>query len=308
MRNIYSLAAFMTLVAAAAAQPIGVTPTLTGFLHDNGARALRPIVGIPGSAFIGHAVVNDLDAAWPSPGNDAAIAIRGEETLLITGLRSPEPLQHDMRFLAHPSNVIWNSAGNVAAILAADGKSIQRVMLRRDGVLADPVEPLTYLGSIGEIAISSSGHVALATAEGIHVLRSGSAPELVVNRPALSLTFYADDRLYASTEDSLLQIHLGSNSIESAATETRIAVLRAAPKANGLFGIDAASRKVFVFNLDGSVRSELSLDDVPLTLTPLQDNSVFVLNGIEETKPVMVLKASLDPSFYFVPAEKLNVP
>jgi hypothetical protein len=296
------------IVATAGAQFIAVTPTLTGYLHDRGARALRPIIGAPGSAFVGAAVIDEVDAAWPSPSNDAALYVKGDETLLVTGLRSSERAQPDIQLLAHPSKVEWDRAGNLAAILSADNTSIQRIAIGKGGVVADPAEPVGHLGSIVEMAISSSGDVALATADGIYVLRRGSSPESVSDHKALSLTFYSDDRLYASTEDSLLQIQLRGNSVEATAIGARIAVLRASPRSNGLLGIDAVNRKVFIFELSGSVRSELPVDDIPTTLTPLQDDSVFVLNGIDEIKPVTVLKASLDPGFYFVPSEKLNVP
>lgn len=307
-RLVFAAVALSTLAFTAAAQQLGVAPTFTGMMHDADAHGLRPILGIPGSAFLGDAVVGDLDKAWAAPNNDAAIVVRGEDTLLVTGLRSLTPLYHEHRLLERPSKVVWNRGGRVAAVYSGESNSLQKVTVQSAGMQTSPAEDLGYLGTINAIAVSASGVIAVGAADGVYLLREGSSPEVLTNQAVLSLTFYSEERLYASTNDSILSIELRDKSVQSVATDVPILALQASPKAAGLLGIDGTSQKVYIFDLNGAVRSEIAVERVPSTLTPIQGDSCFALNGIVAKEPLIVLNASLDPTLYFVPAVTPNVP
>jgi hypothetical protein len=152
------------------------------------------------------------------------------------------------------------------------------------------------------IAINRAGEVVAATEEGLYLLRNGSSPRLLAQIAASSLSFFSDDRLYASTTDSILQIRLSDQSVHRLVADVRISALSTSVKLAAIVGTDTANGRIYVFNLDGSVRNEISVDRTPSALMPLQNDSVFVLNGLEESGlPVIVLNAAPDVGLFFVP-------
>ncbi|HEV2447792.1 MAG TPA: hypothetical protein VGS58_17800, partial [Candidatus Sulfopaludibacter sp.] len=50
---------------------------VAGFVFDQSARAIRPMIGVAGAAYLGPAVVADLDAAAIAPDGNSALVVRG---------------------------------------------------------------------------------------------------------------------------------------------------------------------------------------------------------------------------------------
>jgi hypothetical protein len=297
-----SALAVTILVATVSAQPVGLTPTFTGFLHDSAARTLRAVVGVPGSAYVGDAVAEDVDAAWAAPANNAAIIIRGDKTVLLTGLNAAAVHETGEHLLPKPAKVSWSSAGNAAALYSAEGNLLQRITIQAGEVQVHSPETISFLGALHAIAINRKGDIVAAAEEGLFLLRNGSSPQLLISIAASSLSFFSDDRLYVSTADSVLQVRLSDQSVQQIVAGVPISVLSTSVKLAGILAMDAANRKIYVFNLDGSMRHEISVDRTPSALTPLQNDSVFVLNGFEENGlPINVLNAAPDVGLFFVP-------
>ena len=67
----------------------GVAGPVTGFVYDTQLGAVRPMLGIPGAAYLGNVVATGLGAASVAPDGSAALAMQQNGKLVLyTGLRS----------------------------------------------------------------------------------------------------------------------------------------------------------------------------------------------------------------------------
>src|SRR5262245_18145689 len=66
------------LAASANAQQGGFHTPTTCFVYSQGSRSIRPLVGIPGAAYPGPAVLNDVNGAWIAPGGKWAFVTRAD--------------------------------------------------------------------------------------------------------------------------------------------------------------------------------------------------------------------------------------
>lgn len=117
MRRILFLAAG---AAALAAQQGSVSGPVAGYVFDAPARALRPVVGIPGAAYIGTA----LDAGWPianawiAPRQDVAAALAQDGSLHFFRLDAGRVSELPAGDVAGtPESVAFSPSGTAAALV-----------------------------------------------------------------------------------------------------------------------------------------------------------------------------------------------
>ena len=109
--------AFAVLATAGWAQSsAGVNGPVTGFIFDAHAGAIRPMLGIPGAAYLGNATVNGLAAAAVSPDGSAALAVKNGKLFVYNGLRTTTPAVSAVGgAIANPGYFAW-ADDNSAAI------------------------------------------------------------------------------------------------------------------------------------------------------------------------------------------------
>ncbi|MGA3079142.1 MAG: hypothetical protein ABSG56_36370 [Bryobacteraceae bacterium] len=84
------LIAFGALAISGWAQPsAGVAGPVTGFIFDAQLGAVRPMLGIPGAAYLGNGVAIGLDAASVAPDGSAALAVERGGKLVLYTRRAP---------------------------------------------------------------------------------------------------------------------------------------------------------------------------------------------------------------------------
>src|SRR5262249_40826551 len=83
----HMLAVLFGAALAAAADPPSICGPVSGFVHDPGAPALLPVLGVPGAAWLGPAILSDANNVSVSRDGFVALAISGEQMLVGTSLR-----------------------------------------------------------------------------------------------------------------------------------------------------------------------------------------------------------------------------
>src|SRR5438093_11232816 len=84
----------LLLLAPAAALPQDGAPVsgpVAGFVLDSERHALRPILGVPGSSYLGPAVMPEVDYAAVSPDAGSALVVSAGRLLFVSDLRGPGP-------------------------------------------------------------------------------------------------------------------------------------------------------------------------------------------------------------------------
>ena len=97
----------------------GLAGPVTGFVFDAQAGAVRPMLGIPGAAYLGNVVAAGLQAASVSPNGSAALAVQqGGKLVLYSGLRTALPVTLAVSgAIAGADHFAWGPGSGTAADL-----------------------------------------------------------------------------------------------------------------------------------------------------------------------------------------------
>ena len=127
---------------------------VSGFVFHSPTRSIRPIVGVPGSAYLGAMVAQDLDAASVSPLGKSALATRGGQLYFVQGLDTGQPLATPIEgAISTVDRFAWNQNGLSAAVYSADSRQAQ-ILRSPNASQAPGVESAVDLSAI-EGAVSA---------------------------------------------------------------------------------------------------------------------------------------------------------
>jgi hypothetical protein len=180
------LIAFGALAISGWAQPsAGVAGPVTGFIFDAQSGAVRPMLGIPGAAYLGNGVAIGLDAASVAPDGSAALAVeRGGKLMLYTGLRNAHPAALAVAgAIPSPDRFVWAADGSAAAVYSSRAGQAQILTgLAQSPVAAAPINLSSLPGQVTALAFDGLRLiVAVASPDGHPAHRARRQP--VRDRP-----------------------------------------------------------------------------------------------------------------------------
>jgi hypothetical protein len=115
LRILACFAAPALLLCAEGGSLNGPVPAL---VYDETTRALRPMIGVPGAAYLGAAIVSDIDGARVSPDSRLVVIRRGSEVSLAPVATTAA----SALAVANGREVrLWNAEGTPVALAAAPG-------------------------------------------------------------------------------------------------------------------------------------------------------------------------------------------
>jgi sugar lactone lactonase YvrE len=303
------LCLLMILATAGFAQDsTGVTGPVAGFIFDPQARDLRPMLGVPGSSYLGAPLADDLDLAAVSPDGEAALAVTHGSLVLIYPLRGLSPAITVMEAaIAGVDHIAWSPDGAIAALYSSSSGQAQIVR----GTASKPVlgAAIAVQGTLTALAVSAAGDLAIATEDSLTLLPGGGQPQLLasVTQPA-AIAFRGSDMFVADTgANRVLQIE----SFASAPVLSTFAGPVEAPvglqvSADGkrLYLAGSTSRTVTAFDIAGrNARGSVELDCAPSELRPAGGPDLWFLNSDRSAQdPLYVVTGNGDPVAWFVPA------
>src|ERR1039457_4668393 len=196
---------FLALCALAIsgwAQPsAGVAGPVTGFIFDAQVGAVRPMLGIPGAAYLGNVVEAGMNAASVAPDGSAALAVQQLGRLgLYTGLRSATPpvALHVPGAIAGVDHFAWAPINNASSAFSAavvyssrTGQAQILTSLAQSPVAAAPIDlsglpgQVTALAFDGQrlivgVASNDYGGIYLASAaSGIQRIAHAASPSAI---------------------------------------------------------------------------------------------------------------------------------
>lgn len=113
------LAAFAAVGQAQQGQVAG--PVL-GYVFDGTARAVRPVLGIPGASIFGSTLPlgYDVTTAWISPAGDSSVAIAADGSLHLVRLTSGQGTEISLNgATGKPERVVFSPSGTSVALIAS---------------------------------------------------------------------------------------------------------------------------------------------------------------------------------------------
>ena len=297
----------LCLVPLAATAQVGtrLAGPVSGIIFDAQARALRPMLGVPGASYLGAALAADLDAAVVSPDGERALAVSGGQLLLVTGLKSAVLAAPVDGAIAGVDRMAWSADGAYAAVYSSGGASAQ--VLREAGAAAGPAMPVAF--AVTALAVGTDGDVAAGAADGVYLLAAGSAPRLLAPMGRVSALAVRGTSLYAAdvANGSLWTIGNFASSAEAAlfaeGVDSPVGV-QVSADGRRLFVASADSRIVRLFDVASrtAVR-QVELEVTPTELTGFGGRDLWLLNsGGSGADPLYVATGGDDAAAWFVPA------
>ncbi len=298
MRNIR----FLPLLLAAAclasgAEQGGFSGPVSGVLFDSQTRAIRPVMGVPGAAYLGPPLAAEFELASVSPSGRMALAVERGRAVLI-------PLSGDLRTgaldgaLENVSRIAWVDAS--AAVIAAGS----RVQLWRN---LDQRPELAVGGEVeGEILALAAANDALlaATRGGVYLVGKHSPARLLAAvEDASALAVWGRDLYVAGRERGEILVVRDFERGAGAEFFARVDDPAGLAVENGIvFAASGKKRQLAAFRVaGGGSAGEVDLDFEPVRIERLA-GPLFLLNHGGANEPLYVLDAARGLAVYFIPA------
>ncbi len=298
MRNLLLI---LLLAAAAAAFDGGISGPVSGMVFVPEEGAIRPVLGVPGSAWLSDPLASGLDLASVAPdGKRVMVARNGRLYLVsISGLEvsqwqdagaAPEGLKW----------IVWNAESSFVAAVSPSAGAVQ---VYRGGELA---ASCSLPGAVLSLAVDASGMVAAGVeGEGLYLCRDG-AVRLVSRNPRVSAIAITGQDLYLADRDlGQLMVIRGYKSegdaTVMAGVEDPVGLAVSADGAR-LAVASGASRTLTVYDLaTATVAQTVELEFEPTGANRFSGGGLWLLNP-GAGGPLQLLELSRAVSVYFVPA------
>ncbi|MFN7996372.1 MAG: hypothetical protein U0Q18_22360 [Bryobacteraceae bacterium] len=300
-----------------------VNGPVAGYVFDSQARVVRPMVGIPGAAYMSSPVVSNVDIASVAPEGSAALATRGGQLLLFTGLGTATPASiHVTGSIAAPDRFAWAAGGSSAAIYSSQSRQAQILTgLQQTPAAAAPIDLSSLSGKITAMAFDGRQiliGLSSAGAGGIYSVTAQGAPKRLASSDSPSAIALAGADLYFSDNQSQQIWHVQNYGTQAAAmlfaADSNIATpvgLQVSTDSRRLYVANADNRNLTAYDLASRTPVEsLSLDFAPAQLDRFGTSSVLLLNTSSQGKgPLHILSDGTGKlAVYFVPAPAANAP
>jgi hypothetical protein len=308
---------FAAPLAAWPADNPAVRGPVTGYIFDSQARAIRPMLGMPGAAYLDVPVVSIVDAASVAPDGSAALAVRGGRLMLYTGLANAAPSALNVPGgITGVDHFAWAPGAGSAAVYASTSAHAQVISNLSGGPsISEPLSLSTIAGKIAAFAFDGRQIIAGATASGaggVYTVSTQGAVQRIASAASPSAIALAGPDLYFADQQTNQIWQVAAYATQPAAmlfaSDASISTpvgLQISADATRLYAANAGSLKLSVYDIATRVPiHSVALLIAPTGLATFGDSSVYLLNGATAThQPIYVLsdRGGQNQAVYFVP-------
>jgi hypothetical protein len=283
-----------------------------GFVFHGPTHSIRPIVGVPGAAYLGAPVARDFDAASISPLGKSALAVRGGQLFFVKGLESGAAVETPVDGgLTGVDRMAWSLDGLSAAVYASASRQAQ-ILRSPEAGQAPAVETGVDLSGT-ETAVSAlafDGKRLIVGAGGIY-LGDGSGVQLLT-RAANPAAFALGGRDLYAADSERSQIWL-IREYAGEATPMLFADDRAGVSSPSGLRLSGNGRNLVIANpgassvdaLEIATRApvrHLDLEFKPTRMDTIGSGALALLNQGTGGEPLYIIDSGEDLAVYFVPA------
>lgn len=292
--------------AAAGAQDAGgVGGVVSGFIYQRSARALYPVQGLPGAAYLGDPVLAGVEAASAAPHGRLALAVRAGRLFLAAGLPdAPAEAAAIEDAMEGADRFAWSPDGSSAAVYNSRTRRAQVVHFAGRPRAGRPIE---LPGDAAALAVAGGSVFAGMPDQGVYLFTADGLPRKLAPAAKPSTIAIAGRDLYFADRGlgQVWQVRdfAGQATPLLFAEGLREPVgLQLAGKR--LFVANAGDRTVEIYDLDARVSiASVALSAAPAGLEAFGGRSLWLLNSIPAPgEPLYVFDAgAANPAVYFIP-------
>jgi hypothetical protein len=309
-------AALLVLGFKAGAQPPWFHGPTVGYVYHQASQTIRPVLGVPGSSYVGSPVLSGMDFASVSPGGEWALITKGGRSTFVSGLSHGLDEAETRGLLDAIDRVAWSRDGAFALVYSSSRGQLQRVRLSAREAIADAPVAWAPAGQVTTMAIDPLGRqIAAGVANvGLYLLdKDGPLALLSRMEPAVVAFDHTGRTLYAAVLESrqILEFESASGPAvfaalgDASSPSADPAGLAASDDGRYLLLADRASREVRVYETASrTLTNSIPLEFAPSRLESLSRGSTFLLNGDKSSEWLLLLDTRQVPAVYFVPTRR----
>ena len=280
---------------------------ISGFVYDQAARSLRPVLGVPGASYLGDALASEVDAASIAPDGSAALIVQGGRLFAGAGIRNLAPAWTAVEGSLSDADLFAWSQDSAAVYASATGQAqIVRNSLRAPAASA-AIDLSGLPGRVLSMALAGDAVVVGVEGGGVYLASLGNAPKLLAAAQTPVTIAIAGSDLYFADRDGgrIWQIAdfagAGNPQVFAGDLDAPVGLHIAGGR---LLAASAGSRQLAVYDLTThALAATLDLEFTPDTLEPVGARSLALIARAEAGRqPYYVVDTSPDPAVYFVPA------
>jgi hypothetical protein len=299
----------------ASGQTVGISGPVEGFTFDPPTASLRAVIGFPGAASFGPAILSGLELGSVAPQRNFALAFRDGNFVVIGGLDSG-----NITTLAVPGvtrvaeAVSWSSDGSFAVLYSPGGNWMQTL----SGLPSNPVAG-TYIdlsplgGSLSAVALDASGkQIAIGVSgpeAGVFTLTAsqGFAPLLALGNP-VALAFSTDgSQLFAidAATKQLATVNLSTLSFQTTALDGLADPFAVEESAAKIYIASRSDRMLRALTPSNGQSTDITLGFSPTGLQAFGANSLLAASRVQAADPLWLVTNGSNgsqPAAFFVPA------
>ncbi len=288
---------------------------VTGFIFDSQTLAIRPMLGIPGAAYIGAPVASQVAAASVSPDGSAAFVIQLGHLVMYSGLRGTAPASVTVdNAIAGVDHFAWAADGSAAAVYSSrSGLAQILTSLAQTPAAGAPIDLSGIQGTVAALAFDGQHLIAGAASTesgGIYLAGPQMAPERIAAASSPSAIVLAGANLYFADRQSQqiweiesyakipgAVLFAGDSGISAPAG------LQLSADGQRLYAANAGNRKLAIYDVASrSPIESIDLDFTPTGLDRFGASSVYLLNsGGQGALHVLSDANTAKIAVYFVP-------
>jgi hypothetical protein len=315
------LALFSVIASVAGllpAEQAQLSGPIEGFTFDAPTGSFRAVIGLPGSALLGPAILDGFVRGSVAPQKDYGVAFTDGKCAIVSGL-SPlnTPEQALSGCAAGVEDVVWSGDGSRAIFFSRSGSWIQTIAGLPNAAASRASVDLSYLGgSISTVAADIQGkRVAIGMAGdpgGVYLITTedGDPVPLLGSSKPIALAFSSDgDALYAldgatlrMTEWTLADLTSKSFPLDGLRDPIAIKSTRDATNRRVLY---VAGRNDYLLRAyDASsheVLAEIPLDFLPSEISDFGRSSFLLAPRLSNNGPLWLFASAPQQAVFFVP-------
>jgi hypothetical protein len=312
------------------AQQTSLSGPVEAITFDAPTRSLRAVIGFPGAASFGPALLDNLDLASVAPRHNYGIVFESGKCLFVSGLNATPAAANAAAnsrapiagVTAYPEGIVWSADGSLAILYSRSGRWFQAIAGFPNSPVAQAAVDVSSLGGeFTAIAADTSGRqiaVAISGESGaVYESAGGQLTRLVSIAKPVSLSFSSDAQTLYALDAASLQVTAASLNgqgfqtfaLPGIANPVAIQSLEDSQNRQLLYVAGGSDRMVRIIDVASrQIIADVALGFQPTCLDPFGSASFVLAARSRQANPLWLFAQAPLPGAYFVPAVQLRPP
>jgi hypothetical protein len=323
MRATLLLVLGLACASCVLAQPTSLSGPVEALTFDAPTRSLRAVIGFPGDASFGPALLDSLDFASVAPLQNYGIVFEAGKCVFVSGLGSKTISRVVIAGVkALPDGIVWSGNGTLAVLYSRSASWFQTITGFPGAPLAGAVVDVSTLGGeFSAVAVDAQGKqisIAVSGENGaVYQTANGQFTPLVSMAKPVSLSFSSDGQTLYALDAAAVQVTavlLSSHGFQTLALPgltNPVAIQSVEDSQNQplLYVAGGSDRMLRVLDVvSQQIVTDVALSFEPSSLDPFGSGSFVLAPRSQSANPLWLFASTPQPGAYFVPALQLRPP